>query len=155
MLSCLKEIASVYLVPPDEVAKVRFAYNMFPRLCLLPQNLQYVVENLRHLDNAIVLNLVKARSDYSPTLAMTLSGATTWTKQLEDIYSAFRGEILLPWENRKHITIMAFTESSHAGPSTIGPSTLRKSPTINSSIQNKGPRDANLNSPYVSFPFRK
>lgn len=120
------------------------------------------MENLRHLDTAIVLSLVKARSDYSPTIAMTLSGATTWTKQLEDIHCVFRGDIALPWENRKHNSIMTFTESNTAGPSTLGPTTLRKSPTLGTAPSNKSTRDGPLqgfqsgfSSPFISFPFGK
>jgi hypothetical protein len=109
-LSCMKEIAAVYLVGPEDVSKV-------------------VIENLRHLDTAIVLSLVKARSDYSPGGSITRIGAPNWTKQLEDVFSSFKGDISLPWEGRKPVTILAFSESARAGSGsqTLGPSSLRKS----------------------------
>lgn len=111
MLACLKEITAVFVVAPDEVTKV-------------------VVEHLRHLDTAVVLSLVKARSDYTPggSLVTRSANSGSWSKQLEDVYPFFKGDICLPWEGRKSITILTFTESAKAGPGNqlLGPLTLRK-----------------------------
>jgi hypothetical protein len=96
-----------------------------------------VVESLRHLDTAIVLSLVRARYDYSPGMSSAISrstGTITWVKQLEDIYSMFKGEILLPWEGRKALTILAFAESAKAGTSVLGPSSLRKSSVLSTQM---------------------
>ena len=99
--------------------------------------IQVVVEHLRHLDTTVVLSLVKARADYSPsgltsstsmTRSSTAQTTINWTKHLENIYSSFKNDSPLPWEGRKHITIMSFAESTKAssGSSTLGPITLRK-----------------------------
>lgn len=57
MVSCLQEICVVYSTPASAVPKL-------------------VLEDLRHLDNAVVLGLVKARADFNGR------GADHWTKIL-------------------------------------------------------------------------
>jgi hypothetical protein len=58
MMLCLKEIASVFAAPPENVAKI-------------------VVENLRHLDTVIVLAIVRARADFT-----TRPSLSHWTKKI-------------------------------------------------------------------------
>lgn len=86
------------------------------------------MEDLRHLDTAVVLSLVKSRADYSPGGGMSRVGAGSWTKSLEDANSIFKGDILLPWEGRKSLTILAFSESAKVGQGSqsLGPLSLKK-----------------------------
>jgi hypothetical protein len=124
MIVCLKDIAAVYAADAEDVPKVGCSLpipRFFPRLSHHMTAPQIVIESLRHLDTAIVLALVKARSDFN-------KGNASWTKKLSDAFGTIKWDAALPWESKKINTIVAFAESAAAGSSSqsLGPSTLRK-----------------------------
>eukprot|EP01035_Chromulina_nebulosa_P017055 gene17055-22565_t len=118
MMLCLKEIAAVYQAEPQDVAKI-------------------IIENLRHLDTAIVLSLVKARADFSPK-------GCAWVKSLNNAFGQIRWDNQLPWELKKNMTIVSFAESAAEGSNSqaLGPITLRK---LNSSTNKSNMLDINYN----------
>ncbi len=100
------------------------------------------MEEMRHLDTAIVLALVKCRSDFS-----TRNQSDQYTKILGSTYSNFKWDAALAWEGKKPLTVMAFNDafslilSNAANPTAansnanqhnhyirvLGPKSLRKS----------------------------
>ena len=85
LISCLREIMYIYMTPADNVVKM-------------------VSEDLRHLNTQIVLALVRSRTDYSQKAG--------YGNSLGDLFVAFKGDSLLPWETKKT--------------SNVGPMSLRK-----------------------------
>jgi len=103
MMLSLKEIVKIYTVPGENVVKV-------------------IMEDLRQLDPTIVLALVRARTD------SYARGASHWSKVLMETHGSIRADAPLPWEVKKHTTVLAFQES-FSNNASIGPTTLRKSST--------------------------
>lgn len=103
MMLSLKEIVKIYTVPGENVVKV-------------------IIEDLRQLDPTIVLALVRARTD------SYARGANHWSKVLMETHGSIRSDAPLPWETKKHTTVLAFQES-FSNSANIGPTTLRKSST--------------------------
>ena len=103
MMLSLKEIVKIYTVPGENVVKV-------------------IIEDLRQLDPTIVLALVRARTDSHAR------GANHWSKILMETHGSIRADAPLPWEVKKHTTVLAFQES-FSNNANIGPTTLRKSST--------------------------
>jgi hypothetical protein len=85
LISCLREIMYIYMTPADNVVKM-------------------VSEDLRHLNTHVVLVLVRSRTDYTHKAGYDIA--------LNEIFAAFKGDSLLPWEVKKS--------------SNIGPVSLRK-----------------------------
>lgn len=105
MMLCLSEICSLFAVSSAEVTKV-------------------ITEDLRHLDTSIILGLAKARQDFNQR------GADNWSKELSATFMNYKWDVSLPWENKKPLTVLTFTETyvaSSSGSNTMGPLTLRKS----------------------------
>lgn len=103
MMLCLKEIATVFLVPSEKVEKK-------------------VVEDLRQLDTHVILAFVRNRAD-----AATRPGEL-WMKGLNSFYGTLRWDAPLPWEGKNRSSILGFNELvSNKVP--LGPSTLRKTQT--------------------------
>ena len=85
LISCLREMMYIYMTPADNVVKM-------------------VSEDLRHLNTHVVLVLVRSRTDYTHKSGYDIA--------LNEIFAAFKGDSLLPWEIKKS--------------SNIGPVSLRK-----------------------------
>lgn len=85
LISCLREMMYIYMTPADNVVKM-------------------VSEDLRHLNTHVVLVLVRSRTDYTQKAGYDIA--------LNEIFAAFKGDSLLPWEVKKT--------------SNIGPVSLRK-----------------------------
>jgi hypothetical protein len=103
-----------------------------------------VLEDLNHLDVAVVLGVVRSRSDWSPSAAASagwnaIAGAQHWSRVLSSVFGAGAGtaagggdiwERPLPWEGQR-ITIMSFAETAATAAKgltqSLGPRTLRKS----------------------------
>lgn len=85
LISCLREMMYIYMTPADNVVKM-------------------VSEDLRHLNTHVVLVLVRSRTDYTHKAGYDVA--------LNEIFAAFKGDSLLPWEIKKS--------------SNIGPVSLRK-----------------------------
>ena len=74
LISSLREIMYIYMTPANNVVKM-------------------VSEDLRHLNTHVVLVLVKSRTDYTQKAGYDIA--------LNDIFAAFKGDSLLPWEEKK------------------------------------------------------
>ena len=77
MLYCVKEICSIYSAKPEQVAKVKTTYIHTYTHHSIDQwiMIQVIIENLRHLDTAIVMALSHARGD-----SAARGTATHWTR---------------------------------------------------------------------------
>lgn len=107
MIVCLEEIVSVFeATSGEEVVRV-------------------VTEELRHLDTAVVLGLVRVRADFNSVLTGSNS---SWAKALSSKYLNYKWDTMMPWEGRKAVTIVSFREAMNSAYSTkMGPKTLRRS----------------------------
>ena len=75
MLYCIKEICSIYSSKSDQVAKVRTHTHYTHRSIDKRIMIQVIIEDLRHLDTAIVMALSHARGD-----STARGTASHWTK---------------------------------------------------------------------------
>lgn len=78
LISCLREMMYIFLTPAENVVKM-------------------VSEDLRHLNTHVVLVLIRSRTDYTHKAVYDVA--------LNEIFAAFKGDLLLPWEAKKSTSV--------------------------------------------------
>lgn len=91
--------------------------------------------------------MARARFDYS-----SRGSVNHWTKTVTSIYPSFKNESVLPWENRKPITIVTFNEIiAKENSNQMGPITLRKSSSALSIFQLEEILKHNMNATNINL----